>query len=105
MLTARRYRNQASKPVILSIGSRLKGNAFDLPVPCEIGRGFDCQRCFNRLECLRLRSNFFKQRPCRFEIGRVKTLGKSLVGRRKQLARLFAPALVAPYPPKAGGGA
>ena len=52
-----------------------------------------------------LLSNFFKKRPCRFEIGRVKTLGKSLVGRRKQLTRLFAPALVAPYPRKAGGGA
>jgi len=27
--------------VILSIGSRLKGNAFDLLVPCEIGDGFE----------------------------------------------------------------
>jgi hypothetical protein len=41
MLTARKYRNRASKPVILSIGSRLKDNAFDLPVPCEIGHGFE----------------------------------------------------------------
>ena len=41
MLTACRYRNQSSKTVILSIGSRLKGNSFDLPVPCEIGRGFE----------------------------------------------------------------
>src|SRR6516162_2845875 len=39
MLTARKYRNRASKLVILSIGSRLKDNAFDLPVPCEIGHG------------------------------------------------------------------
>ena len=39
MLTACKHRNQTSKPVILSIGSRLKGNAFDLPVPCEIGHG------------------------------------------------------------------
>ena len=38
MLTARKYRNRASKRVTLSIGSRLKGNAFDLPVPCEIGQ-------------------------------------------------------------------
>src|SRR6516162_9587470 len=30
MLTARKYRNRASKIVILSIGSRLKDNAFDL---------------------------------------------------------------------------
>jgi len=41
MVTARKYRNRASKPVILSIGSRLKDNAFDLPVPCEIGDGFE----------------------------------------------------------------
>src|SRR6516162_3962260 len=39
MLTARKYRNRASKLVILSIGSRLKDNAFDLPVPSEIGHG------------------------------------------------------------------
>ena len=32
MLTARKYRNRASKLVILSIGSRREGNAFDLPV-------------------------------------------------------------------------
>src|SRR6516162_9534836 len=41
MLTARKYRNRASKLVILSIGSRLRDNAFDLPVPCEIGHGFE----------------------------------------------------------------
>ena len=41
MLAACKYRNQASKRVILSIGSRLAGNAFDLPVPCEIGHGFE----------------------------------------------------------------
>src|SRR6516165_7727872 len=41
MLTARKYQNRASKLVILSIGSRLKDNAFDLPVPCEIGHGFE----------------------------------------------------------------
>jgi hypothetical protein len=41
MLTARKYRNRASMPVILSIGSRLTDNAFDLPVPCEIGHGFE----------------------------------------------------------------
>ena len=39
MLTARKYRNRASKLVILSIGSRLEGNAFGLPVPWEIGHG------------------------------------------------------------------
>jgi len=32
MVTARKYRNRASKLVILSIGSRREGNAFDLPV-------------------------------------------------------------------------
>ena len=31
MLTARKYRNRASKLVILSVGSRLKDNAFGLP--------------------------------------------------------------------------
>jgi hypothetical protein len=41
MRTARKYRNQASKRVILSIGSRLEGDAFDLPVPCEIGHSFE----------------------------------------------------------------
>ena len=41
MLAARKSRNQASKRVILSIGSRLEGNEFDLPVPCEIGHGFE----------------------------------------------------------------
>jgi hypothetical protein len=39
MLTAGKYRKRVSKRVILSIGSRLKGNAFDLLVPCEIGHG------------------------------------------------------------------
>ena len=37
MLTARKYRNRASKLVILSIGSRRESNAFGLPVPREIG--------------------------------------------------------------------
>jgi hypothetical protein len=46
MLKAREYRNRASKRVILSIGSRLKGNAFDLPVPCEIGHRFESS-CFS----------------------------------------------------------
>jgi hypothetical protein len=41
MLMGRKYRNQTSKPVILSIGSRLKGNAFNLPFPCKIGHGFE----------------------------------------------------------------
>src|SRR6516164_127089 len=41
MLTARKYRNRASKLVILSICSRLKDSAFDLRVPCEIGHGFE----------------------------------------------------------------
>ena len=41
MLTARKYRNRASKLVIFSIGSRLKDNAFDLPVPSEIGHGLE----------------------------------------------------------------
>ena len=41
MLTAHKYRDRASKRVILSIGSRLKGNAFDLPFPCEIGHCFE----------------------------------------------------------------
>src|SRR6516164_8009373 len=41
MPTARKYRNRVSKLVIFSIGSRLKDNAFDLPVPSEIGHGFE----------------------------------------------------------------
>ena len=41
MLTTGKYRKRVSKRVILSIGSRLKGNAFDLLVPCEIGDGFE----------------------------------------------------------------
>jgi hypothetical protein len=41
MLTTRKYRKRASKRVILFIGSRLNDNAFDLPVPCEIGHGFE----------------------------------------------------------------
>src|SRR6516165_11080219 len=41
MLTTRKYQNRVSKLVILSIGSWLKDNAFDLPVPCEICRGFE----------------------------------------------------------------
>jgi hypothetical protein len=50
MLTARKYRDRASKRVILSIGSRLKGNAFDLPVPCEMGHGFEPSSFIFRVE-------------------------------------------------------
>jgi hypothetical protein len=40
MLTARKYRNRASKPVILSIGSRAEGQCIRSPGSVEIGHGF-----------------------------------------------------------------
>ena len=42
---------------------------------------------------------------CDFQIGRLEALGEPIVDRREQLARLFGPALVAPHPREAGGGA
>jgi hypothetical protein len=63
-----------------------------------------CQRGCNRQQrFFRLRSELVKQRLCRFEIGRVKTLGETVKDRREQLAHLFTPA--APHPRKAGRGA
>ena len=53
----------------------------------------------------RLRSELIEQRLSRFEIGRLKTLGETAVDRRELLARLFSPALIAPHPREAGGGA
>jgi hypothetical protein len=53
----------------------------------------------------RLRSELVKQRLCCFEIGGVKTLGKTVKDRREQLARLLTSTLAAPHPREVGRGA
>ena len=72
MLTARKYRNRASKRVILSIGSRLEGNAFDLPLPCEIGHGFEPSSFI----FLRGTLFAFRGRHNRKVLGRIKRLAE-----------------------------
>ena len=48
---------------------------------------------------------FVEQRLCLFEIGRVEAFGEPAVDRREEIAGFGAPALVAPEPGEARGGA
>jgi hypothetical protein len=50
-------------------------------------------------------SDWVEQRLRVFEIGSVEPLGEPAVDRRQQIARFGTPALLAPQPREAGGGA